>query len=152
MKKIIVLICLGISSFQSLNAQESNQWTHIVFDDTITFNFGNEKFKIDTVDFVEGYFFYFKSMNDSSYFRLNIISPSVKFERFDNDRIYKIKNNSTKFGVVDRSGKIGDKCLYWRELKNENIRIVYNYCPKKKLKSYNKIMDSVSKKLRKNKL
>jgi hypothetical protein len=59
MKKIIVLICLEISSFQPLNAQENNQWICVMFNDTVTFNFGNEKFEIDTIDYVEGRFYIF---------------------------------------------------------------------------------------------
>ena len=41
MRKITVLICLGISSFQFLHGQENNQWKHILQNDTITINFGN---------------------------------------------------------------------------------------------------------------
>lgn len=144
MRIIIILIAICIGSFQKLNAQKNNQvWSHKISGNTITFNFEKELFKIDTINFYEGYVFYFKSLNDSSYFRMNYISPNAKFECCKEDSIYKEINKIFEKDIIDRKGRINPTNLYWREIKNQDVEIIYNNCSEKKLIFYNKILDSI---------
>ena len=150
MKVIILFISLFIG--KELNAQDSNHvWSHKILDDTVTFNFEKELFKVDTFFFYEGSVFYFKPLNDSSYFRMNYVSPDAMFECCTEDSIYKEINRTFEKEIIDRNGKVNGTNLYWREIKNKNVEIVYNNCSEEKLIFYNKIMDSIYKKLLGNK-
>lgn len=146
MKTIIIFLCLFIGHFQELNAQNNQIWSHKIFDYTITFNFEKEQFKVDTIDSYEGYVFYFKFVSDSSYFRMNYISPNAKFECCTNDTIYKVLNKKINGKIIDTNGKIGMSNLRWRVIKNEDIEIVYNNCSERMLNLFNEIMNSVYKK------
>jgi hypothetical protein len=143
---ISVYIVLFIGCFKNLNAQKSNQiWSHKIFDYTITINLEHELFKVDTIDSYEGYVFYFKLLNDSSYFRLNYITPNAKFECCNEKVIYNEINRTSINGVFDRNGNIKLSNLYWREIRNRDIEVVYNNCNNEKLKLFNRIMDSILK-------
>ncbi len=144
MKGIIIFISLCIGLFHELNAQNSTYiWTHKIFDYSVTFDFEEEPFKVDTINSYEGYVFYFLFLNDSSYFRLNYISPNAKFECCMEDTIYKETKVNNPKGIIDRRGKVDLSNLYWREIQNRDIEIVYNNCSAYKLKPFNKIMDSI---------
>ena len=140
----IIFLCFISKS----NAQKNNQiWTHKVFDYAITINFGQELVKVDTFDSYEGYVFYFKIKNDSSYFRLNYITPNAKFECCNEESIYEELNKNSFNNISDRKGKNKKTNLYWREIKNRDVEIVYNNCSEEKLEIFNKVMESIFDKL-----
>ncbi|OYU94737.1 MAG: hypothetical protein CFE21_13680 [Bacteroidetes bacterium B1(2017)] len=148
MKIIITLLSFYIVYVQNLSAQNVNQtWSHNMSGTIVSFNFGEEMFEIDSTNFYEGYVFYFKSKSDSSYFRMNHISPYAMFECCIKDSMYKESNRTLEKGVLSRNGKVNSTNLFWREISDENIEIVYNNCSNEKLKLYNKIMDSIYLKL-----
>ena len=160
MRLIVIFISISIlGCFQpkkqknNQNVQSINQiGSFDILDHIITSGFEKEVFKVDTIDFIEGYAFYIR-FNDSSYLRVNNIDELSTFDCCTENSIYKEINRTFEKGIIDRDGKVNTTDLYWREIKDEDmeIEIVYNDCPKEKLKLFNKIMDSVYKKLLSNK-
>lgn len=144
MRILLIFICLSIGYRENPDKQYINQvWSHKVKDCTIDINFEKGTFKIDTINFIEGYAFYLKSLSDSSCFRINNITYWAKFDCCTEDSIYKETNEVIEKGVISREGTINKTNLYWREIRYEGIDIVYYNCSKEKLKTYNKIMDSI---------
>ncbi len=118
-------------------------WFYVAENDTIFFDFGNEEFKVDTLDFVEGMAYYHRSQSDSSYFRINSNSPWARFDYFSTDSIYKTLSSVESDGILDKRGIIISKGLYWRSLKFLDFEVVYDNCPLDKLEEYDKVLDSV---------
>jgi hypothetical protein len=130
------------------NSKYNNQISSVdILDCVITANFEKELFKVDSINFVEGYAFYIRFVNDSSYLRINDIEGLAPFESFEEDSNYKEINRTIGKDIIDRRGKINTTNLFWREIKNEHVQIVYDYCPEEKLKLLNEIMDTVYNKL-----
>lgn len=152
MRAIFILILLISCTSRERNTHNNSHnisqvWSKKILDDTITFNFENELFKIDTIFFVEGYAYYYSPPNDTSYFRMNYRTPNASFECCTDDDIYKEIDYTTEQEVVDRNGKVRKSDLYWREIKNRNVEIVYDNCPEEKLASYNRVMDAIREQL-----
>lgn len=144
MKQIIFFTLIFFAYNQSLFSQTNDKiWEHKIFDYSIKLNFENEIIKIDSIDSYEGYIYYFSLLNDSSYFRVNYLTPNAKFECCNENSIYKEIKSCKENNIIDRSGKVNSKNFYWREIKNKEIEIVYNNCSEDKLKLFNKIMNSV---------
>ncbi len=144
MRMILIFICFCIGCREEAGAQNSNQvWSHKLKDCTIDINFEKGAFAVDTIDDTEEVLIYFKSLSDSSYFRVNNFGGMTKYYCCTEDSIFKETNRVKEKGVVSRNGKINRTNLYWREIRYENIEIVYYNCSKEKLKTYNKIMDSI---------
>jgi len=76
-------------SYNSIK-QSPNSWFYVAENDTVYLDFGSGKFTVDTIDFVEGIVFYYKSQSDSSCFRINSISAYTKYECCSNDSTYTI--------------------------------------------------------------
>ena len=159
MRLIVIFISISIlGCFQPIkNDQKVQSINQIgsfeILDHIITSGFEKEVFKVDTINFIEGYAFYIRFFNDSSYLRVNNMDGMATFECCTENSIYKEINRTFEKGIIDRNGKVNTTDLYWRQIKDEDmeIEIVYNDCPKEKLKLFNKIMDSVYKKLLSNK-
>jgi hypothetical protein len=158
MRLIVIFISISIlGCFQpskqknNQNVQSINQISSFdILDHIITSGFfEKEVFKVDTINFYEGYAFYIRFFNDSSYLRVNDMDGMVTFDCCTENSIYKEINRTFEKGIIDRNGKVNTTNLYWREIKDEDVEteIAYNNCPKEKLKLFNKIMDSVYKKL-----
>jgi predicted aldo/keto reductase-like oxidoreductase len=144
LRALIILIFLFLFGHQRLNAQVKHQiWSHMIFQNTITFNFDNELFVVDTINDYEGYVFYFKFLNDSNYFRFNYATALTTFECCSDDSIYKETRRSIKLNTVDRMGIHKLSNLYWREIQHEDFEIVYNNCSENKLLFFNAVMDSI---------
>ena len=144
-----LLLIIIFSFFQGCSCSYSRKkvinqdlWFFVFENDTIFFDFGNEIFNVDTIDFVEGIAYYHRSQSDSSYFRINSNTPWASFEGGSIDK-NNVISTINKGNVVDSRGMTAMGNLYWRSLTFLEFEVVYSYCPEDKLKQYDKVLDSV---------
>lgn len=133
----------GQHAIKSIN----NLWTYKGSNYTINLNFESEKFRVDTLTDIEGPIFYIHTYNDSGYFRFNVVSPESKFECCEKYNANLETQKKYDVGITDRSGSIQRQGsnLYWREVRYNELEVIYNECPISKLDFFNKIMDNCKK-------
>lgn len=140
--RIAFMIIIALNSITGYGQKTPlSTWSHFVFENKLVLDFGEKKFFVDTFDYVEGLVFYFNSEKDSSYLRINYNSLTAEFECCKHTDKY-IENSINKNDFFfDRKGKINGKELFWREIKNDHITVVFNNCPPESIAYYNNIIN-----------
>jgi hypothetical protein len=143
MKYLAIIIWFNlVSVFTSHGQINKNIWSFKDENYDLVFNFENEVFKVDTFVTEEGHAYIFTFPNDSSYIRLNYIFANTRFKCCENDSVYKEIERCIKNGITDRRGMIVGSTLFWRAIRDHNLDIIYNYCPKDKVEYFNRILDT----------
>lgn len=142
MKKIIIS-CLIYFTYNQILLAQNNILTYKVLDYSIELNLGNEIIKVDSFNSFEGYIYYIKFLSDSSYFRVNFTTLYATFECCEDESKFKELKNCKALNIKDRRGSVNSKKIFWREIKNKDVEIIYNNCREERLHIYDKIMDSI---------
>lgn len=142
----IILILLILNIYPGiLSAQESKEYIINTVEGDVNLKFDSIYVQIDTIKCLEGHIYMFRSINDSSYVRINPVTYST-FTCCE-DSIYVVNTDTIIKKIRDRKGYIEGTSMYWRHISFGSFEYVFNYVKKENVEYLNMVFDDIIDKL-----